>query len=122
MGKLCKILFVMFLTMKSSMPFASSWSNEEKLLLASASVLHIMDWGQTRNIVKNPQTYHEINPFLGPHPTMGKVNLWFLTTGLTLVTMSHLLPEQRTSLLGTYTAIQLINVGRNFGIGLRVDF
>ena len=38
----------------------------------------IIDWLQTRYIAKNPKIWSEINVYLGVHPSVGRVNVYFL--------------------------------------------
>jgi hypothetical protein len=102
--------------------FAGDWSAEEKWMLAGASALHIMDWGQTRYISKNPDRFYELNPLLPDHPSLGEVNRHFLMTGLLMLSFAHFLPDYRKAILMTYIGIQTVNVTRNYTIGLRVSF
>lgn len=56
--------------------------------------LHGMDWAQTRTIAKSPHQFHETNPFLGEHPSVGKVNNYFLSTGLMHALLANQLPPE----------------------------
>lgn len=39
------------------------------------TALICVDWMQTQEIVKDPDHHREMNPILGGHPSMGKVNM-----------------------------------------------
>lgn len=50
----------------------------------AAALLHTADYLQTRQIAKNPDRWHETNPALGLHPSVGRVNSYFAITGIAL--------------------------------------
>lgn len=89
---------------------------------AAYLALHVADWGQTRNIAKHPEQWHEINKFLGSHPSTNDVDRYFALTGLGHVALSKLL-EDSPQLNGWFKAMTIGMeagiVGRNklrFGI------
>lgn len=100
----------------------ADWSNTDRALLVTGSLLHAIDWGQTRYIVKHPNEYRETNPLLGDYPSMGTVNLYMLATGLLIPTTAELLPEYRTLILGFWVASRAAVVGRNYSIGIRMSW
>jgi len=72
-----------------STPAFAEWGKEDTVLL----VLEIIDWGQTRDIATrkyNPPyisdyddseyVYHEKNPLLGKHPSVGRINAHFISS------------------------------------------
>jgi hypothetical protein len=63
---------------------------------AAYLALHVADWGQTRNIAKHPDTWHETNPILGKHPSTSDVDRYFALTGLGHVALSKLLEDSPT--------------------------
>lgn len=54
------------------------WDTADRLLLATYSGFWFIDYGQTRTIALNPERWHEKNRILGPHPSVGSVNAYFL--------------------------------------------
>lgn len=40
-------------------------------------ILLFLDWKQTRKIAMKPEKWTELNPLLGPHPSVENVNLYF---------------------------------------------
>lgn len=99
-----------------------SWSDSQIRWAAGAAVLHAIDWGQTRDIARQPDSYHERNPILGPHPTLGDVNRHFIVFGAVTAALVHFLPQYRDTLLKVYVGYQMVNTTRNFSIGLRLNF
>jgi hypothetical protein len=86
--------------------------------------LHYMrvDWGQTRYISKH-QKYHEVNPLLGEHPTIGRVNRYMLVSGLTHVVVSDFLsPPWRERFQYVTIGLKASVVTYNYSVGIRVDF
>lgn len=117
-----KILIVIIVLLISSPVFGSDWSKKDTAYQLTYTALHIIDWGQTRNIVNNGR-YYDNNPVLGKHPSMGEVNTYFILTLLGYTTISYILPSKyrRYWQVGTIV-IQSGVVGHNFNIGLKVDF
>jgi hypothetical protein len=62
-------------------------------------VLLFIDWGQTKTIARNPTTRREMNPILGPHPSVKKVNIYFAVVAVIVV-------------IGPYLGLLLIPAGR----------
>ena len=82
------------------------------------------DWGQTRYIASHPQQYEEVeNPFLGRHPSMGKVNAWFIGSLAVNNGIMVALPKKyRPWYAGVVTAYETRLVIRNNSIGIKIDF
>ena len=91
----------------------------ERLYLA----LHGLDWAQTRQIAKSPhETVSETNPILGRHPSVGRVNNYFLATGLGHYGLSKILPPDLAKLFQYGTiGLEAATTGRNklkYNLGL----
>jgi len=93
------------------------------LWLAMNAVI-VMDWGQTRYGAMHPQQYEEVeNPFLGKHPSVGRVNAWFLGSLAVNNGIMVVLPKKyRPYYAGAVTAYETRLVIRNNSIGVKVDF
>lgn len=99
---------------------ADPWDAGEKLLAGTALVTTVLDWGQTRYAVKRPEAWSESNRIMGAHPSMGRVNGAVVVLG---GATAHLLPhEYRKLFLWGVTTVELMQVGRNYGLGLRTSF
>lgn len=126
---------------------ADDWSNDDTAREVVYQVVAAVDWGQTRYIAKSyrarcipnpgyapgqpvPQNIcreswgqREVNPVLGIHPSIHKVNAYFVVTGLAHVAISHLLS-------GSYRKwFQYVTIGveagvvrRNVSLGIKVDW
>lgn len=102
---------------------ADDWSAASRTAASAALAGHVLDWGTTRNIVERPGEFHEVNPLLGEHPTMGQVNRHFIVGGLAVAGIAHVLPDKwRSRLLTVYAVTELGFAANNMRIGLRVSF
>jgi len=85
--------------------------------------IHLIDWGQTLDIARQPDRYYEMNPILGKHPSVGQVNTYMAISAITHIGISYMLPKK-------YRAYwQWISIGvsgsciiNNFNAGLKVKF
>ncbi len=71
------LLFVLFLISGCSAICTGGWNKVDTVLELTSQGLMSADWIQTQKIVKNPDKYQELNPVLGPHPSMSKLNTYF---------------------------------------------
>jgi hypothetical protein len=60
--------------------------------------------------VKNPDRFIETNNYLGEHPSMGKVNTYFVTTALIHTGIAYVLPADWRK------AFQYITIGVEAGV------
>ena len=72
-----KYLFVLLMLVAGCARAADDWSRTDWNRQLAYTALHIADWTQTRYIATHPEQYHELNPLLGTHPTLGYVNNYF---------------------------------------------
>lgn len=99
------------------------WTRDQKIMQGTASLLNIIDWGQTLDIVDKPDQYYETNPYLGDHPSRGKVNRYFACSMAAKILTTHLLPSNlRKYWLGSNIMVSGYYVNNNYHIGLRVNF
>ena len=59
-------------------------------IAAVCLVLLFIDWEQTKTIARNPATRREMNPILGPHPSVRKVNIYFTLVAAIVVAGPYL--------------------------------
>ena len=115
-------ILVLLLPLPCAAQYAN-WTPADKALLATSTALLIVDWGQTRYIAKNPDRFHELNPILGRHPSVGRVNTYFATAIIGNYLLADWLgPTNRKLYLGGITALETVVVIRNNGIGIKVAF
>jgi hypothetical protein len=100
--------------------YSEPWTDTQKVLSASYLTAHVIDWGQTRDSAKN--YYGEKNTILGAHPSVGKVNAYFVLTPILLYYALDAIPEYRTPALVVLTAVEIAVIARNYRIGVKVAF
>lgn len=107
---------------------ADDWTTTDTVLTAAVVTAEVLDWSQTRYIAKHPgyppsDPYREHNAFMGSHPTVGRVDLYFvgeIAAGAGLLYVLN--PTQRRVLLGAKLGLELVLVGRNRRIGIKFAF
>ena len=57
-----------------------------------ATILLVIDWGQTNYIVSHSDKFHEINPILGEHPSKSAVRKYFIAWIIIVNLAAFLLP------------------------------
>lgn len=93
--------------------------SETEAYLATAALLTV-DWLQTRAIARNPHRWREKNPLLPEHPTVAQVNRHFAVGALLLGAAVYAWPEHRMSVLAAVVAVEVLVVGRNHYLGIRI--
>ena len=102
---------------------AESWSPEQRTLAGVYLAAHVIDWGQTRRIAREPHIWHEYNPLLPRHPSIAQVNRHFLLVPIVGYFIADALPSRhRTTALYWAATIQVSVVARNHYLGIRVSF
>jgi hypothetical protein len=88
------------------------------LLLALVALC--ADWSQTRWIADHPG-FTEMNPYLGAHPSIGRVNVYFALALVVLVAAYCLLGEAGEVICGFVFALEMLMVVRNAtgGVGFK---
>jgi hypothetical protein len=132
------VLFLLMLASRSV--HAEEWKAADYKLLAAATTLLVVDWGQTRDLTRTytetsaslngqaplitrRRTHRETNPLLGDNPSIGDVDKYFAGALLLTAGLSYALPAKyRRSFLGGVIVLESVIVARNHHIGLRVDF
>ena len=85
--------------------------------------LHVVDWSQTRYISKHDNYYESFNGILGPRPSVGRINMWFLGTGIAQPIIASLLPsEWRRAWLAVGIGIEFMMTTHNAAIGIKMDY
>jgi hypothetical protein len=104
---------------------AAEWTEADSVRESTYLALHLIDWGQTRNIVhrESEDYYEKVNPILGRHPSIGRVNTYMTVSAVTHVGIAYFLPRQwRDVFQYTTMGYKAGLVIGNDRIGLRVDF
>jgi hypothetical protein len=102
---------------------ADPWDKTDVGLAIAASVVTVIDWGQSRYIAKHPGDWTEPNATIGHHPSVGRVNNYF---GIVLVgggALAHILPSPyRKMLLGGELLIEVNVTATNKSLGIGIAF
>jgi len=81
------------------------------------------DYLQTRQIAKAPDSYYEKNKFLGEHPSVGKVNVYFAASAAAHYMVSQALPPRWRETWQMVTIVYEVDaVVQNYKIGLGFSF
>jgi len=121
MAKFVIIILLLFIPITS---FAGDdWTKEDTMREVVWGIIHVIDWGQTLEIARQPNRYYEMNPILGKHPSVGNVNLYMATSLIVHPMISYFLPKKYRK------AWQYISIGisggcviNNFNAHLKVKF
>lgn len=114
------VLWMAFIAVFWNDAEASEWTQENKKWETAYMATHLIDWGQTLEIARNPK-YYETNPILGKTPTRGEVNRYFLITGIGHYLISRYLDDYRLAWQKTTFFIELGVVTRNASIGIKMS-
>jgi hypothetical protein len=110
--------------------FADDWTLPQYSLGAVALAATVVDYGQTRWIAENCHEpirkgcYGEVNPILGRHPSIGKVNAYFAIVPATqyLIADGLLSGTRRTAFLGVIAGLEIAVTAHNAKVGYRMSF
>jgi len=117
------LLVLAFVLFPSLCQAADPWETTDYALAGAAVAALAVDWGQTRHIAKNPQRFAETNPILGPSPSVGKVDAYFVGAMVGTVALAHVLPSDwRQLFLGGVLALELSVVNQNRSLGIKMAF
>lgn len=109
------------------------WTTGDTVRQSVVTALLIVDWGQTRYIVKHPQdpmqpngTYTwraEGNGVLGDYPSIGKVNNYFAVAIIGHAAISYVLPRGwRDAWQYVWIGAELNETAHNRRMGIKVEF
>lgn len=109
--------------MGSAQAADEEWTTLQKVAYTTSIAANIIDWGQTRTIAKNPDKYRELNTFLGDHPSVARVNNYFIGTTALLAVLPHMSDTYRKYMMPMVAAGLTLNIARNhFKVGLKISF
>jgi len=114
------IIILLFIPITS---LAEEWTKADSQRETVYLVLHAADWLQTRNIARDPVRWHEYNPIIGKHPTIGRVNNYFALSTIAHISIVDALPKEYRK------AFQYFTIGfkgklvyHNFHVGISAQF
>ena len=102
---------------------ADKWTTQNIIMEGTYHILRTIDWGQTRYIANHPKRFHEMNPIIGRHPAVSRVDQYFFITAFLHLAISHYLPENyRTAWQGATIFLSGTLVGHNYSVGIKLNF
>lgn len=121
--------FMLVFILLASPAYADDWSKADIQREAVYLVLHTIDLGQTRWLVKNPcdipnctDPRYETNKILGKYPSVGEVNRYFVGAAILQIGIAHVLPAEYRKWWQYLSIVEKgAFVGHNYRIGIRVD-
>ncbi len=115
----CFAAIVFFATPGMASDYFSPLRTQDMVLQGAWLGLHVVDFMQTHDIVRNPDKFHEQNPILGKHPSTGNVNTFFLASAVIHTGIVWALPQkQRVWFQGIGIVIKAGTVASNKHLGL----
>lgn len=101
----------------------AQWTPEDKAAGIAAAAFTTIDWAQTRDIARNGNQFYELNPLLGQHPSIGRVNNYFAGALIGGTALAFALPEnERHWFLNGTAVLELAVTAHNAKIGVRMNF
>ena len=119
-----KILIIVGLILMFANPVLAfdEWTKEDTAYQLTLTSLLLIDWAQTREIVKDPSR-RETNPFLGSNPSMEQVNTLIPLSILGHYIISTILPQEyRRTWQNIWIGVELHSVSYNYQAGIRFEF
>jgi hypothetical protein len=102
---------------------ADEWTRADTAFEVTYAVLHVADWRQTVDLVRNHPDRHETNPILGSHPSQAKVDGYFLAALGGHVLVARVLPMPYRRLWQcAWIGIEGTYVRRNHVYGFRMEW
>jgi hypothetical protein len=98
-----------------------AWTKEDTAYQLTLTSLLLVDWAQTREMVKDGRI--ELNPILGDHPSMKKVNTLIPLSILGHYLVSRVLSSKyRRVWQCVWIGVELNAVSSNYMAGIRFEF
>ena len=116
------VLFAIIFLLFASYSYAGEWNPTDKILFRSFIVLQVIDYNQTLAVVHDDD-YYELNPIMGRHPSDSTILLYFAgSTVVNYLIADALSLKYRRAWLVASVLFQAVNVGRNYNMGLKIEF
>jgi hypothetical protein len=125
------VLYILLL-LPSAASAHDDWTTGDTVRQGVVTALLVVDWGQTRWIVKNPTdpvrdgTYNwraEANPILGSYPSIGKVNTYFTAAIIGHAAVSYFLPRGwRDGWQYVWIGAEINQIAHNRSMGIKIAF
>jgi len=112
---------MLFSSLTYSQPL--DWTAEERAWGITAGTLLLSDWATTRYGTRHwDDGYRETNPTLGDAPSRDRLDLHFVIFIPVIFLTADAFPEYRLFILQAVALTELVAVGNNLHIGLKLSF
>lgn len=102
---------------------ATNWTHRDTGRQVLMTGLILVDWMQTQEIVKDPGNHREMNPILGGHPSMSRVNILIGGAIVASYVVARLLPARwRPWFQWAIIGIEAAAVVNNHRRGISISF
>ena len=132
---LIQLLTVLLAVLLFVLPAKADWTGAEIGKEIAWEFLHILDWGTTLDISDHPDDYCEVGlarVFIGKNPSRSDVNIYMGLGAILHPVATHIIP-QKAEIFGWEFSPRAwwqnvtiggsgYCVGRNFSLGLRVNY
>lgn len=113
----CKALVALLIILAPVGSLRAEEASKEEMV--AATILLTADWLQTRYI--STHGYSELNPILGRHPSIGRVNNYFGTAIMALWAI-HGSGYGSSNFVWLVIGVESATVVRNYQVGIRFQF
>ena len=93
MKTILAVLILLLSSVANATELDWKWTKADTAIQATWTVLHIVDWSQTRQIAKEPRRFYEGNPILGRHPSVGRVDTYMALSAVANLGVAYALPK-----------------------------
>lgn len=101
----------------------AAWSRPDTYREIASESLLFIDYSQTYNIANTPDRFYEHNPILGRHPSIGRVNLYFISSMILHPIISYILPSKVRPYFQYITiGIETSCIANNMRVGIGMRF
>lgn len=102
----------------------NDWTRGDTIRQGAVITLSVIDWGQTHEIARRPDHF-EANPILGPDPSPGEINRYFIASIALHTAAVVILPHRIrkwVQIVSIYNEGSVVLHNYNAGIRLRLHF
>ena len=118
-----KILIILVLLLNTEFSFAENWTKKDTYTELAFLSIHFLDYQTTIDIAKKPNLYVEKNIILGEHPSIGRVNTYFISTAIIHPIISYYLPKKYRKTFQYFSiGVSTLAVTNNLSCGLKFQF
>lgn len=119
--KITLVALILALASFTARAQSNDWTNTDTAMQAAVTAALVIDWRQTRQAMANPQAYREMNPMIG-HSARA-VNQYFAGSIIGSAALAYVLPRPwRERFQAGTLAVEIVAIGRNKSVGLRIGF